>query len=206
MDTAAADYNYGGVPVDNGDNNYVYNDYPPTAYGDNYPPPSQYAPEAAPSQVVPEAAPSASPAQSDPQFFTQALAAFSAGNYEEAVRLADHALVDAPKDARTHELLSLAMFALGDYRGAAIEAHAAISLGPIGTWANLQAYYASPDTYTTQLRALENYVVSHPTAADAHFLLGYHYLMLGHSDAAKYQFQTAHQLTPDDALAAKLGS
>ena len=195
-------YNYGGVPVDNGYNNYgynnyVYNDYPPAAYGDNYPPPSQYAPEAAPSP---------STAQSAPQFSTQALAAFSAGNYEEAVRLADHALVDAPKDARTHELLSLAMFALGDYRGAAIEAHAAISLGPIGTWANLQAYYASPDRYTTQLRALENYVVSHPTAADAHFLLGYQYLMLGHSDAAKYQFQTAHQLTPDDALAAKLGS
>jgi cytochrome c-type biogenesis protein CcmH/NrfG len=113
-------------------------------------------------------------------------------------------MTSAVKDGRTHQLLSLAMFAQGDYRGAAIGAHPAISLGPLGDWANIQSLYNSPDAYTTQLRALESYVIAHPAAADAHFVLGYQYLMLGHADAAKYQFQTAHRLTPDDALAAKL--
>lgn len=196
-------YGYGGygVPAYNVYNDYVYNDYqtpsgPPAAsYNVSYPPAAENPPEAVPPPPVPEG---------DTAFYAQALAAFSAGKYEEAIRLADHALVDVPKDARTHELLSLAMFALGDYRGAAIEAHAAISLGPIGNWARLHADYNNPDTYRTQLRALEGYVTSHPKAANAHFLLGYQYLMLGHADAAKYQFQTARRLTPDDALAAKL--
>jgi tetratricopeptide (TPR) repeat protein len=197
-------YDYGGgPPAYNVYNDYVYNDYqtsnpPPAApYVGSYPPAAEYAPEAAPPPPA---------ARSDSQFSAQAVAAFSAGNYEEAIRLADHALVDSPKEARTHELLSLAMFALGDYRGAAIEAHAAISLGPVGNWAGIQSYYNNPGTYSTQLRALESYVIGHPTAADAHFLLGYQYLMLSHTDAAKYQFQSARQLTPDDALAVKLAN
>jgi tetratricopeptide (TPR) repeat protein len=203
----SGDYNYGdyGYGSYAAPTYYAYNVYPDNgdqvssgplaaAYSDSYPPTADYEPEAARPPA----------AESTSQFYAQALTAFSAGNYEEAIRLADHALVDAPKDARTHELLSLAMFAQGDYRGAAIEAHPAISLGPIGNWATIQTYYNNPDTYTTQLRALESYVVSHSTAADAHFLLGYQYLMLGHADEAKYQFQAAHQLTPDDALAAKL--
>jgi tetratricopeptide (TPR) repeat protein len=179
----------------------VYNDYqdasgPPAApYSDSYPPAVEGGPEAAPPPPA---------AGGEDPFYAQAAAAFSAGDYEKAIRLANHALVDAPKDARTHQLLSLAMFAQGDYRGAAIEAHPAISLGPIGNWAGIQALYNSPDTYSTQLRALESYVVSHPKAADAHFLLGYQYLILGHADAAKYQFQAARRLTPDDALAATL--
>ncbi len=196
-------YGYGsGVPAYSLYNNTLYNDTPiasgPLAatYSDSYPPATEYTSDSAPPPPL--------AAESAPQFYAQAVTAFSAGNYEEAVRLADHAIVDAPKDARTHELLSLAMFALGDYRGAAIEAHAAISLGPIGNWAGIQAYYNNPDTYSTQLRKLESYVLSHPKAADAHFLLGYQYSMLDHADAAKYQFQAAHQLTPDDALAAKL--
>ncbi len=204
-DYGYGDYGYGGygygAPAYNVYNDYVYNDYqtpsgPPMApYNVSYPPAAENASEAVPPPPAPEG---------DAPFYAQALTAFSAGKYEEAVRLADHALVDAPKDARIHELLSLAMFAQGDYRGAAIEAHPAISLGPIGKWADIQSHYNNPETYTTELRALESYVISHPKAADAHFLLGYQYLILGHQDAAKYQFQAAHRLTPDDALATKL--
>jgi Flp pilus assembly protein TadD len=52
--------------------------------------------------------------------------AFQQGNYRDALRLASHAAVDSPRNARVHELLSLPMFALKDYRGAAMEAHAAV--------------------------------------------------------------------------------
>ena len=67
---------------------------------------------------------------SDSQYFDGARDAFRSGNYREALRLAGHAAVDSPQDPAVHELMSLALFASKDYRGAALEAHAALSLGP----------------------------------------------------------------------------
>ena len=37
--------------------------------------------------------------------------------------------------------MSLSLFAVADYRGAASEAHAAIALGPIADWATVFGYY-----------------------------------------------------------------
>ena len=48
--------------------------------------------------------------------------------------------VDAP-NPRAHELISLALFALGQYGPAASEAHAAMALGTIADWKDLYAYY-----------------------------------------------------------------
>ena len=47
--------------------------------------------------------------------------------------------MDAPRNAKVHELISLALFALGNYRPAASEAHAAMALGPIADWNDLYA-------------------------------------------------------------------
>ena len=49
----------------------------------------------------------------------KAFAAFKTGEYRQALRLANHAAVDAPRDPRVHEAMSLALFAINDYRGAA---------------------------------------------------------------------------------------
>jgi hypothetical protein len=137
-------------------------------------------------------------------YFDDAREAFQNGNYRETLRLAEHAAVDNPQDPAAHELISLALFALKDYRGAAMKAHAALSLGPAINWQTLFAYYGNAETYTTQLRALEGFVRDNPKTPEGHFLLGYHYIMIGHPDMAKKQLEAAVAITPTDKLAEQL--
>jgi hypothetical protein len=136
------------------------------------------------------------------QFYTEAHDAFTQGNYRDALRLGSHAAVESPQNGKVHELLSLALFASGDYRGAATEAHAALAVGAISDWENLFGYYGNADKYTEQLRALEKAVHDAPKSGPARFLLGYHYLMIGARDKAKDQLAEAVKLTPRDKLAA----
>ena len=109
--------------------------------------------------------------------------------------------MDAPRNPKVHELISLALFALGKYAPAAGEAHAAMALGTIADWNDLYAYYNDVNKYTTQLRALEKAAEGNPKDAADHFLLGYQYLMTGARDNAKTQFAEAVKLTPSDKLA-----
>jgi tetratricopeptide (TPR) repeat protein len=98
-------------------------------------------------------------------------------------------------------LTSLALFASGEYRGAATAAHAALALGAPSDWANLYSYYNDAQKYTEQLRKLEKTVTDAPTAAAGQFLLGYHYLMTGAKPEARKHFAEAARLTPNDKLA-----
>jgi DNA-binding LytR/AlgR family response regulator len=93
---------------------------------------------------------------------------------------------------------------LKDYRGAAIEAHAAAALGPIIDWPSLYSYYGNARTYGDQLRALATYIRSHPSAADARFLLGYQEMILGHFQVAEGELAQAMKLTPTDELTQRL--
>jgi tetratricopeptide (TPR) repeat protein len=119
------------------------------------------------------------------QFLVQAREAFRNKDYREAVRLASHAAVETPDDLAAHELISLGLFAVGDYREAATEARAAIAIGPPSNWATLYSYYGDIRPYTAHLRALEHYVLDHPTMSDTHFLVAYYYLVMGYREAAK---------------------
>ena len=87
------------------------------------------------------------------KFYSKARAAFLHGDYQNALRLASHAAVDAPRNPKVHELISLALFALGNYGPAAGEAHAAMALGPIADWKDLFGYYNDAEKYTAQLAA-----------------------------------------------------
>ena len=60
------------------------------------------------------------------------------------------------------------------------------------------------ETYTLQLRALEAYCRSNPKAADGRFLLGYHYLTMGHTEMALTEFRAASELQPKDEVSASL--
>ena len=101
------------------------------------------------SDVVPaEPAIAAESASLGEQYAEQARESFRDGDYRQALRLAQHAAIDMPRDPAVHELMSLVLFALKDYRGAAIEAHAALALGPPIDWPTLYAYYGNADTYT----------------------------------------------------------
>ena len=156
------------------------------------------------SDVPAEPAIAAESASLGEQYAEQARESFRDGDYRQALRLAQHAAIDMPRDPAVHELLSLALFALKDYRGAAIEAHAALALGPPIDWPTLYAYYGNADTYTAQLRALEGFVRDKPKAAEGHFLLGYHYIVIGSTDAAKQELAKAVAETPKDQLAERL--
>ena len=135
------------------------------------------------------------------QYYNGARAAFAQGEYGNALRLASHAGVEALQNAKVHELVSLALFASGEYLAAASRAHAALALGVPSDWNSLYSQYNDAEKYTGQLRKLEKTVNDDPKSAAGHFLLGYHYLMTGAKDSAKSEFAEAVKLTPDDKLA-----
>ena len=135
------------------------------------------------------------------KFYSNARTAFEHGDYQGALRLASHAAVDAPQNAKVHELISMALFALGNYGPAAGEAHAAMALGPIADWNDLYTYYNDVSKYTTQLRALKNVVKSNPGNAATISSLGYHYLMTSARSSAQTQFAEVVELTPNDKVA-----
>ena len=64
-------------------------------------------------------------------------------------------------------------------------------------------YYRRND-YVSHVAALEQRVDSGASLPAERSLLGYHYLFLGHPDAARTQFDLALQLDPADALAGRL--
>jgi tetratricopeptide (TPR) repeat protein len=138
------------------------------------------------------------------QFLTSAREAFHNGSYSDALRLANHSAVETPHKAKPHELMSLALFALKDYRGANIEAHTALSLGPPSDWKTLYGYYGDLPTYTKQLDALVDYISKNEKAMDARFVLAYQNMMMGHRDAAKKQIENIIAYIPKDQLAIKL--
>jgi len=138
------------------------------------------------------------------QFYGQAIKAFASGNYKEAVRLAGHAAVDAPRSEKVHELMSLSLFAMGDFRSAAAEAHAATTLGPVADWSALKSYYNDSATYKTQLDALKTAAKKEDATPDTHFLLGYHYMMQGYYNHAHDQFARVVEMAPKDDVAKHL--
>jgi hypothetical protein len=134
---------------------------------------------------------------------TAARDAFRAGDYTRAAGLADQTLRQTPNDPALHELCALIAFALGRYDEAAAPLYAVLTAGPGWDWTTMIGLYPDADTYTGQLRALEAYVNAHPDSAAARFVLGYHYLVQGHNDAAGAQFQKVAELQPKDDLSAR---
>ncbi len=194
-----------------------YDDTNAIYYGAGYPPANEAAAfyDAADSQPVaaaPVAEPSGAPGDAEAvgdasvgqRFFADALTAFQQKDYRQAARMANHAMIEIPQDARVHELLSLALFAMGDYRGATMEAHAALTQGTIGDWPRVYSYYQDQPTYAKQLSELEQYVKKNPTSLDARFVLGYHYLMLGYRAEAKKQLAPVVSKAPWDKVAVQL--
>ena len=103
-----------------------------------------------------------------------------------------------------HEFRGLTLFALGRYREAAAAVHAVLAVGPGMNWTTMSSFYTSQSEYTKQLRALENHITENRNEADARFLVAYHYITLGHNDAAKKQLQAVLTLQPKDVVAAEL--
>ena len=152
----------------------------------------------------------AAPPQPPPEVLTSqthlnaAQDAFMAGDYVKAGSEIDLAIKAQPTDAALHEFRALIYFATQDFDKAAGALYAVLSAGPGWDWTTLASLYPNVDTYTTQLRALEQYVKANPDASSAHFVLAYQYITAGHKDAAIRQLKDVARLMPNDQLTAQL--
>ncbi|MFN0050778.1 MAG: tetratricopeptide repeat protein [Planctomycetales bacterium] len=134
----------------------------------------------------------------------QAQEAFRAQDYAKAGAEAELAIKELPTDAALHEFRALVYFATGEFPQAAGTLYAVLSAGPGWDWTTMSGLYPGVEVYTKQLRALEAFVKAHPDAADARFVLAYHYITGTHKEAALKQLQQVIRLQPADQLTAQL--
>jgi tetratricopeptide (TPR) repeat protein len=152
-----------------------------------------------------DAGANAAPAQIDASEaqFQSARDAFKAGNYDDALKLADQALTSVPGDTALHEFRALCLFALGRYTESSAVLYAVLTAGPGWSWSTMIGLYPDVETYTNQLRSLEGYVKQNPNSASGHFVLAYQYMTAGHKEAAASEFQRVATLEPKDQLSSK---
>ena len=138
------------------------------------------------------------------QPFGEARVAFRRGDYKTALERVDKAIEKAPADATLSEFRALCLFAMKDYKQAAQVIYPVLAAGPGWNWDTLKGLYGDPDTYTAQLRALEDYHIANGKEASACFLLAYHYLVLDYPKNAKTHLKHVTELLPNDQLAPEL--
>lgn len=130
--------------------------------------------------------------------------AFRKEDFNDALKGALNAAHKKPLDATVQQFVSLVYFALGNYNDAASTAHTALHNGPHWKWERLRGHYVKTEVYTSQLRALEKFVREHPASSESRFLLGYHYLMLGHTKAGRSLLSRVAEQKPADKLIRRL--
>ena len=130
--------------------------------------------------------------------------AFKRQDYLGALILVDKAVAILPSDSAIHEYRALVLFALGKYSDAAAVLNSILASGPGWDWSTMVRLYDSQPSYTGQLRKLEAYIAANPNAADARFVLGYHYLVCGHLSSATAEFEAVTRLQPADSVARQL--
>jgi tetratricopeptide (TPR) repeat protein len=130
--------------------------------------------------------------------------AFKQGDYVSALKSADEAIGHTPGDVTLHEYRALVMFALGKYSDAAGVLNPVLASGPGWGWDTMIGFYNGSEPYNEQLRKLEAYVKGKPDGAEGHFLLGYHYMVCGHTEKSYEQFDKTAHLQPADSIARQL--
>ena len=133
--------------------------------------------------------------------FDAARSAFYEGDYQLASEHVNETLKTMPNDAVVHEFRSLVLFALQQFDESAAANYAVLAVGPGWDWTTMSSLYGNVDDYTSQLRALEDYVQSNPDSSSGHFLLAYHYATADHEDAAAAQYKQVLQLNPQNDVA-----
>jgi len=208
-------YGYGGGSGYYGPTNWLYGgtlyDYGYASYANPYYSASSYVPAAVgvsydysqPINMV-SAPPAESAADESATLFNSARDSFKNGDFAQALQQSDAALAKNPSDTSLHEFRALCLFALGRYDDAASPLYAVLSVGPGWDWATLIDLYPNVSVYTSQLRALEDYVKSNAQSASPRFVLAYHYATQGHFDAAANTLKQVVSLKPSDTLSAKL--
>ena len=138
------------------------------------------------------------------QLFDAGLEQFQGGKYQQALASFDAALKKLPGDPVVHEVRALTLFALGDYKKAAVALNSLLSSAPGMDWTTMSSLYGNDDDYTAQLRKLEAYCKANPKDAAAAFVLAYHYLTLDEKDAAVDMLRVVVANQPKDTTAKRM--
>lgn len=137
----------------------------------------------------------------------RAEASFRSHHYEDAIRYADRAVAEMPRNGKLFLFLSQAHLAVGDYRAAAGAARQGLSLLDPRNWGwmveNFRGFYHDAD-YVGQMRRLEGYLEDSPRSGDARFLAGYHWSFLGYPAEARRDLSIALEVDPRDEMATRL--
>ena len=152
---------------------------------------------------VAAAPPDASVTESTEQVFSAAATRSWRATTSGALDLSDQVLKATPDASVVHEFRATVSFALKRYDEAASVDYAVLTAGPGWNWSTMAGLYPGVDVYTDQLRALEAFARANPNSTSAHFLLGYHYMVQGHQEAAAGQFEAVVQLQPNETLSAQ---
>jgi tetratricopeptide (TPR) repeat protein len=138
------------------------------------------------------------------QAMDKALDAFKRGDFPSALASVDEAISAVPGDPVQHEFRALVFFAMGRYNDAAGVLNPILASGPGWDWTTMTGLFKSQDDYIALLRKLEEHHKANPDSAAANFLLGYHYLVLGHVEEAHVLFAHSAKLEPTDTVSAGL--
>jgi tetratricopeptide (TPR) repeat protein len=136
--------------------------------------------------------------------FDEGLAKFKDGQYIPALSEFNASLKELPGDVVVHEVRSLALFAIGDYKAAAAGLNSLLSSAPGMDWTTMSSLYGNSEDYTKQLRKLEQFCKSNPTDPSAHFVLAYHYLVTDSKDAAIDALKVVVANQPKDVTATRM--
>ena len=164
-------------------------------------------PGVAETAAAPVAPPAPSPPAENQQamaYFDEGMAAFKAGNFDNALAKQDAALKLMPSDPVLHEVRALSLFALGQYKEAAATLNALLASAPGMDWTSMSSLWGNVDDYTAKLRSLEAHIKANPTDAAAAFVLAYHYLVIGQTESATKALQHVVKLQPSDATAKRM--
>ena len=161
-------------------------------------------PAGAPTPQIPDTSLTDDNAAAAKQLFDQARQAFRLQDLNTAQQQIDQAITRLPNDTTMHEFRALVLFARMKYQDAAATIYSVLAVAPGWDWETLRALYQDSQTYTLQLRALEDFSRANPTDTASRFLLAYHYLVLDAREAAAKVLASVVALQPKDELAARL--
>ena len=140
-------------------------------------------------------------------FQARAEQAFRTAQYGEAVRQSNHAVVEDGQNGLVHLFAAQALFAVNDYDAAAAASHRGLTLAERKDWGfivnNYKKFYRNDD-YVAQMNRLIEAIEKYPEAPGLRFVRGYHYVFLGHKDAALKQLTKAVELDNRNPMANEL--
>ena len=133
--------------------------------------------------------------------------AFRAAQYGEAVRESNHAVIEDGQNGLVHLFAAQTLFAVNDYDAAAAAIHRGLTLADRKDWGfivdNYKKFYTNDD-YVAQMNRLIEAIEKYPEVPSLRFVRGYHYVFLGHKDAALKELAKAVELDNLNPMANEL--